>query len=385
MRVFVAVSVLFTFLAGCGGGGGGGGGEGGTLWPTKNIGINDSATGNLTAASVVEPDGSYVNLYSIVITATTTLDISLESADFDTYLYLLEGAALAETGLNNWVPIAENDDRDLSTTDSLLSLQLNPGTYVIAVNSVLPATGAYTLTTSTPVPTLSRPYVQNRTYELPTNDRFQAWIDVKENGALLQPGDLLTARLFNPIGTELTPTPLLFVSQPYTVAAWDPASSMFGSIATDGDSGYSFNLSVYTALSGGLYTFEVDPASGGTLTTTVNVPIAITVELPAVASSLTNVLWNSDNSLTLSWVPPPVGFHEYRVVLADVNGNTLFIARVLPGVTSVTLQPALVAQISAFSQIPSAATIFWTMQTRNYDGDVNYARSISDPVPITWP
>ena len=101
MRAFVAVSVLFAFLAGCGGGGGGGGGS---LWPTTPIGTNDSVTGNLTATSVTAPDGTYVNFYTITLPSATLLNISLDSIDFDTYLILFDGAALAEADLNNWGP-----------------------------------------------------------------------------------------------------------------------------------------------------------------------------------------------------------------------------------------------------------------------------------------
>jgi hypothetical protein len=54
-------------------------------------------------------------------------------------------------------------------------------------------------------------------------------------------------------------------------------------------------------------------------------------------------------------------------------------------VSQVTLQAALVAQISQLSQVASQATINWTMQTRNYVGSDNYARGISDPVAIIWP
>jgi len=381
MKAFVGVAILAVFLFGCGGGGGGG-----TVWPTTAIGTSESVTGALTTQSVQAPDGTYVNFYTVNIPSPTMLNISLESVDFDTYLFLFQGAALGEPDLNNWVTnyeIAENDDLDASTTNSFLSQQLAAGTYVIAVNSFSPATGNYVLATSINTLTASRQYVQFRAFEDPAGNLFRAWIDYKDNGALLQPGDLLTARLYDPTGTEVIPATLQFVSNPYTVAVWVPGSGTFGSIATDGDSAFLFDLSNYADLAAGLYTFEVDPASGGTLTTSVDYP-GKTV-LPAVASATMTSQWNADGSLTLGWTVPAGVFDQYRVVLTDAGGNGIFYGRVLPGVTAVTLQEALVDQITLFSQVAPGATINWTMQTRNYIGDSNYARSISDPVALTWP
>jgi hypothetical protein len=64
--------------------------------------------------------------------------------------------------------------------------------------------------------------------------------------------------------------------------------------------------------------------------------------------------------------------------------GTSYYGRVSPGTSQVTLQAALVAQITQFSHLLPAATINWTMQTRNYAGSDNYARGNSNPVPILW-
>lgn len=379
--LWVVATLLFGILVGCGGGGGGGG----STHSASPIGLNESVNGSLTTASIVAPDGTYVNLYTIDIATTAEVSLRLESIDFDTILGIFDDQTLGIADLNAWDPhlIADNDDIGPGDSNSALTVQLPPGKYVIVVNSFDLATGAYTLTTSTNLLTLSMQYVQYRTLENSVGDSFRAWIDYKNNGALLQPGDLLTARLYDPLAIELTPAALQFVSGAYTVAAWDPTLAEFGAIATDGDSGFYFDLSNYADLTAGTYTFEVDTAAGTTLSSSLNFPVK-TILTPVSATSMT-ATWNLDGSLSLAWTEPADTFDQYRVVLVDTNGNALFYGRALPGISQVTLQPSLIAQIGSLSQVPSSSSVQWTMQTRNYSGNSNVARGISSPVPITWP
>jgi hypothetical protein len=375
--------VVVLFLSGCGGGGGDGGGPN---FPTTPVGVNDQASGSLTSTSIQAPDGTYLNFYTVTLPSAVDLNVGLESADFDTVLLLFQDAALAEPDLNNWDTflLAVNDDIGPGT-NSAISIQLPAGTYVIAVNSFDLATGAYLLTTTTnsSALTLIRQFLQFRTFEDPANNHFRALINYKDNGNLLQPGDLLSARLFNPQGVEVVPTSLQFISASYTTAAWTPAQSAFESIGTDGDSGFTFNLDNQADLPAGSYSLEVQPAVGGPLISSLNYPGK--VALPTVAAAGMSAQWNQDGSLTLSWAEPAGLFDQYRVVLSDQGGSAIFYGRTVPGVSQVTLQAALVAQISQFSQVASQATINWTMQTRNYVGSDNYARGISDPIAIIWP
>jgi hypothetical protein len=382
MKKLMGLAVMVVlFLSGCGGGDGGG-----PNFPTTPVGVNDQASGSLASTSIQGPDGTYLNLYTVTLPSAVDLNIGLESADFDAVLLLFQDAALAEPDLNHWDSylLAVNDDVG-SGTNSAISMQLPAGTYVIAVNSFDQATGAYSLTTTTNSAslTLLRQYVQFRTFEDPANNHFRAWVDYKDNGNLLQPDDLLSARLFDPQGMEVIPTSLQFFTGSYTVAAWNPAQSAFESIGTDGDSGFTFNLANQADLPAGTYSFEVQPAVGGPLISSLNYPGK--VELPTVAAASMSAQWNQDGSLTLSWAEPAGLFDQYRVVLSDQSGNAIFYGRTVPGVSQVTLQAALVAQIGQFSQVAPQATVSWTMQTRNYVGSDNYARGISDPVAITWP
>jgi len=385
MKLFIVVLCLVTFLSGCGGGGGSEGS--GVSWPAIPIGVNEQISGELVATDIVAPDGSYVDLYQIVLSSTVDLNISLTSAAFDTVLLVFDSSVIGLQDLNSWDThlIADNDDVTAGSTDSALTLQLGTGTYVIAVNAFDPGTGgAYLLTTSSTALTLSRPFVQFRTFENTADNRFMGWIDIKENGSILAPGTLQTARLYDPLGTELVPVALEFISEWYTVAAWDPVQNVFGSIAIDGNSGYSFNLANHPNLTAGTYTFGVVPAAGALLS--MPVESLGKIELPAVAASSMNYQWNLDGSLTLSWIEPPAGtFEQYRVHLADTSGNSIFYGRILPGVNQVTLQASLVAQINSLSQLSAGTTVSWTMHTRNYLGSNNYARGVSDSLTINWP
>jgi len=382
MKRFMGLAVVVAlFLSGCGGGGGGSG------FHTTPIAVNAQASGSLTSTSIQVSDGTYLNLYTIILASAGEVSIALESSDFDTILLLFDEAALAESNTDNWGPylLDFNDDLQPGSTDSFLTIQLQAGTYVIGVNSFAPGTGAYLLTTTntTAALTLTRQFVQFATYENPADNHFRAWVDYKDNGNLLQAGDLLSASLFDPQGVEVVPGSLQFIATNYAVAAWDPALSEFGLIGIDGDSGFSFNMDSQADLAAGDYTFVVVPAVGSPLISTLSFPGK--VELPTVAAASMSAQWNLDGSLTLSWTEPAGSFEQYRVVMYDQSGNAIFFGRTVPGVNQVTLQAALVAQIGQTSQLTPQAVISWVMQTRAYQGLDNYARGISDPVAITWP
>lgn len=226
---------------------------------------------------------------------------------------------------------------------------------------------------------LTRQFLQFRTYENPASDRFAALVDYKDNGELLDSGDLLAARIYAPSGVQLSAT-TQFLSNLYTVATWDSALAQFTGVGTDGDSGFSFNLSGYSDLAAGSYRVEVDAINNQILTSTIDYPGK--VELPVVTSSSMQQLWNLDGSLTLSWSEPSGSFHQYRVVFSDQNNLPIFYGRVAPGVSQVTLQAELVQQIK---QLSAPTQVGWIMQTRNYVNNDNYARGVSNSVAISWP
>lgn len=96
-------------------------------------------------------------------------------------------------------------------------------------------------------------------------------------------------------------------------------------------------------------------------------------------------VWNSDDSLTLSWTEPSETFGQTRIYFYDENGSDFFNAQIAPGVEEVTLSATLIQKLTDDSELQSASSIDWRMYTRSYSGDNNYARSISSAMPITWP
>ena len=68
--------------------------------------------------------GRYARFYKFTLSQPSQMSISLESADQDAYLHLLDGAEKT-SGI-----IAENDDSALGETDSLIIRSLRTGTYV---------------------------------------------------------------------------------------------------------------------------------------------------------------------------------------------------------------------------------------------------------------
>lgn len=346
---------------------------------------SDLVNGSLAAGDARAPGDLRYDLYAVTATAATPLNLRLESVDFDAYVALFDAAALNDPDLMNWGSylLADNDNVVPQAGDAGLTWQLNPGSYLVAVSSATPGLGSYVLKADSMAVTFIRQYLQYRTYENTANNRFMAWVDYKDGNALLLPGDLLSAAIFDSFGAEISPTSQEFITGGYVTAAWDPGTASFTSIVLDGDSGFSFNLANQTDLPGGPYSFQVVPAVGGLLTSNLTYPGR--VDLPVVVSSGMNAQWNPDGSLTLSWNEPPGTFDQYRVVLSNSNGRVIFFGRCFPGISQVTLQADLVTQISLEANLPAGATVNWTMQTRNYVGSENYARGISEPVPIVLP
>ncbi len=227
-------------------------------------------------------------------------------------------------------------------------------------------------------------FVQYRTSEDPNDNKYMAFIDMRDNGQFIQADEVQSVELYDQNSLQVIPVvPAQFVLNPYTIAQWNITTSQFESIAASGDSGYSFNLSNYLAITPGALRFVVQPSQGLPFEYGVNFP-AQTSLVPVASASMFSQ-WNPDGSLTLSWSEPIDAFEQYRIVLTDANNKGIFYGRVFPGVTQVTLSSGLLDEISITGQLNVPTTINWRMQTRNYDGINNYARSVSDPVAISWP
>lgn len=102
----------------------------------------ESGNGTLGPCSFTSGDfgGRSVDFWFLYVPGTATVDISLSSGEFDTYLILTDPSLSI---------LDENDDASGTTLNSRLSLQLSPGVYVIGVTSYDSGeTGSYQLTIS---------------------------------------------------------------------------------------------------------------------------------------------------------------------------------------------------------------------------------------------
>jgi hypothetical protein len=343
------------------------------------------AIGSLVETDIKAPDGTYLDLYTVTVDSPTTLNIRLESTEFDAVLILFQRNALGEKNLGTWIDdyIDANDDLDDRASNAAITHTLDPGTYVIAVNSFEVEIGAYTLTTSTANLTLTGQYLQFRSYPNPAFSHFRAWVEFQRNGQNIEPTDLLEGRIFDPTGTELFPAGgAQFFAASYTSAVWNPATSLFEQIEPFGYSGLSFDLTPYADLPAGVYSIQVFPEVGAPIVANLDFPGK--VDLPPVAPASMSYQWNPDGSLTLSWGEPAGTFDQYRVILGDTGGGEIFYGKALSGVSQVTLQPSLVQTITQAAGLNQGTAVNWSMQTRNYSGADNYARSISAPLEITW-
>jgi hypothetical protein len=83
-------------------------------------------------------DGTYFDLYRVTLTAGQSLEVTMSSSVFDTYLLLFDAAG---------APLEENDDLSDTSTNSRIFRTVTAGTYYIAANGYAPTDlGAYSIT-----------------------------------------------------------------------------------------------------------------------------------------------------------------------------------------------------------------------------------------------
>ena len=163
-KIIKLIGMFFALalLGACGGGGGGGGGGVANDNPcgtVVDIGPNDFVDGVLEAGDCrvtdLDPtsvDTSFVDEYRVTLNTTGTLTIIMRSSSIDTFLVLLNrsescssGCTLAEAML---ITLDDDSGGGVNGTDSLISMDLAAGAYIIVANSFDPETGSYTLETT---------------------------------------------------------------------------------------------------------------------------------------------------------------------------------------------------------------------------------------------
>ena len=105
------------------------------------IGYGQTVTGELEATDQRADDQSFYDAWVFTGRAGETVEITLESADFDAYL------VLGQLRDGRWLQLETNDDGDAGTDAEIVFTLPDDGEYVIRANSLTAGeTGSYTLT-----------------------------------------------------------------------------------------------------------------------------------------------------------------------------------------------------------------------------------------------
>jgi hypothetical protein len=105
--------------------------------PRGSIPVGGTVTGNITYSACQYTDNSFADLYTLNLAADITLDLRLNSTDFDAYLILLDAKG----------NVVDEDDNSGGGTNSRITDTLPAGTYYIVAKPFGDYTqsGAYTL------------------------------------------------------------------------------------------------------------------------------------------------------------------------------------------------------------------------------------------------
>jgi hypothetical protein len=107
--------------------------------PKANIAAGDTVTGVITYTGCQYTDNSFADLYQMDLAADSSIDLRLNSSEFDAYLFLLDAKG----------SVVDEDDDSGGNTNSRITHNLPAGTYFIVVKPFGEYTshGAYTLIT----------------------------------------------------------------------------------------------------------------------------------------------------------------------------------------------------------------------------------------------
>ena len=109
-----------------------------------NLAPGGSITGTLTVAACQYTDGTFADLYRMDLASDTTIDLRLNSSDFDAYLVLLDGKG----------NLVDRDDDSGGNTNARLNRLLPAGTYYVVAKPFSDYThvGSYTLSLAQAAP-----------------------------------------------------------------------------------------------------------------------------------------------------------------------------------------------------------------------------------------
>jgi hypothetical protein len=258
------------------------------------IGANASVTGTLAAATAcLLPDTSYADRYTLTVTGSTILDVTMRSTAFDSYLFVEK-----TTGES-----IQRNDNGAGVRDARISATISAGTYIIYANSSnARELGAYTLTLASQLD----PCGVNKTITVGATltDTLTA------SACRLSDGSYVKRFKFDV--TASTPVRIDLTSTQFDPYIFLQLAGSATKVAEDDDSGPGLNAEVLQVLAPGSYVITAtsatagetgifDLAVAGAVQGTVGVavtPAAATLE-PGQTQQLTASVTGSTNSNVL--------------------------------------------------------------------------------------
>ena len=228
--------------------------------------------------------------------------------------------------------------------------------------------------------TLTDAYLQYRTYESKT-DEFRGWCTFRRGDGIAYSSNIISLILKNSSDMEmLTKTIGLNIdSRGYYYGKYNSETAQVEYSGPFPYSGFWINFPDGTVLSAGEYTYEAQTSEGETLTFNISFP-GQTI-LPFVSSNSMDYTWEADGSLTLAWTEPEGAFDQIRVLLSDQYWRDVLSISLPNNMETVNIPASVIDDITA-THNPSQ--IYWQVQTRAYDGNLNYARGYSNSLEFIW-
>lgn len=224
-----------------------------------------------------------------------------------------------------------------------------------------------------------KPYLQYRSFEDSSLDRYQSWIEITKQGEPIEQLDVKNIKITDSTNSILNPTFSEFVQ--YAFIIYDCSTSTCIDSGLTQGSGF---WALYDYIHKDTYQAEVTIAEDEIITSEVSYDGQVT--LPTVSSSSMQYQWlNGD--LVLSWMNPTDDVNweivdNLRIVIFDDDQIDILHTIVNRESNTVTI-PASV--ISEAIELGGEQLVRWQIQTRAYDSnDMNCARGYSDTIAITY-
>ncbi len=224
-------------------------------------------------------------------------------------------------------------------------------------------------------------YLQYREYENAASNRYQGFIPITRDGALIAETDVIDLRLFDPTGAPVPdPASSGFYQGAYMVYACRTAPCILS-----GPQRESAFWGTFDFLARGTYTVEVDTVDGQTVTGQIDYPGQLV--LPVVGSGTMGGQWLGPD-LLLQWSNPTTDpawpdVQQLRVALFDGSGRDVLYVSLSASATEVTIPADVLATARALGD---GVVARWEVQTRAYDTvNMNHARGYSARVDLPAP